>query len=107
MIGQADETGLATAINNHLAVAELLLAHGAALERAGEVGQTALMGAAFKGLAGVVRGLLDAGGDARAEGLRGVDAAADAATWALAPWPSPLVEPHGWHSNVAGIIIKI
>lgn len=111
MIGQADETGLAplaaAAINNHLAVVELLLAHGAALERAGEVGQTALMGAAFKGLAGVVRGLLDAGGDARAEDLRGVDAAADAATWALAPWSSPLVEPHGWHSDVAGMIIKI
>ena len=47
-------------------MAGLLLAHGEALERAGEVGQTALMGAAFKRLAGIVRGLLDAGGDARA-----------------------------------------
>ena len=77
MIDQADETPLvAAAINNHLGVVNLLLAEGAGLERADEVGQTALMGASFKGVNEIVAALLDAGANARAEDADGLDAAA-------------------------------
>ena len=80
MIGQADETGLtplaAAAVNNHLGAVNLLLAEGAGLERADEVGRTALMGASFKGLDEIVVALLDAGADTRAEDVDGLDAAA-------------------------------